>query len=227
MVMIGKNARLRSGATVLPFGAPALACGAAAVIALTGCSSGGSGGSGSSGSGGGGSAKSGSAPSWAAVLGPGVTVTEPATAPEGNDSPGSVMTDVADALNKKDLTLLCKAMPPSRQPQCQSEAKGLTQSQLNAEVGTISNFKIGYIVVHGTQAIGGDTGKECNPDTKSCFSNSDPAAIFDTNKKPFASLWKTVTTATNGATEYTLTPMTEISGKWYLYAPPSSSSATP
>lgn len=199
MVTIGRKTRAKAGLA-------AAACGAA-VVALVGCSSGG----------GSVSATSKSAPSWASSLGSGVTVSSPGTAPTGNDTPGSVMTDVADGLNQKNISDLCNALPPSDSPKCLSEYKGLSKSQLDSGLGTIANFKIGYIVVKGTQAIAGDTGKECNPDTKKCFSNSDPAAIFDSNKGDFATLWKTVTTATNGTTEYTLTPLTQINGKWYLY----------
>jgi hypothetical protein len=203
MVKMGRKTRARAGAAVL-------ACGAAAV-ALAACSSGGPV-----------SATSGSAPSWAPVLGSDVMVTSPGTAPAGNDSPGSVMTDVANGLNQKNISDLCKALPPSQSPKCQSEYKSLSKSQLNSGLGTISNFMIGYIVVKGTQAIAGDTGKECNPGTKKCFTNSDPAAIFSSNKGNFAALWKTVTTATNGTTDYTLTPLTQVNGKWYLYTTPTS-----
>jgi hypothetical protein len=205
MVTIGRKTRARTGAA-------AAACGAAAAVALVGCSSGG----------GSVPATSKSAPSWAAALGSGVTVISPGTAPTGNDTPGSVMTDVANGLNQKNISDLCNALPPSDSPKCQSEYKSLSKSQLDSGLGSITNFKIGYIVVKGTQAIAGDTGKECNPDTKKCFSNSDPAAIFSSNKGNFAALWKTVTTATNGTTAYTLTPLTQINGKWYLYANPAS-----
>lgn len=204
-------------------GAAMLACGAAAVIALTGCSSGGSGSTSTGGTSTTAPAQGSDAPSWASALGSGVTVTPPGTAPEGNDSPGSVMTDVADGLNQKNPTLLCGALPPNSQSSCRSGYKSFTKTELNSRLGSISNFKIGYIVVDGTQAVAGDTGRECGPENTKCFSNSDPAALFKANKQPFANFWKTVISASNGSTTYTLTPLSEVNGKWYLYVPASSS----
>lgn len=233
MIPMGTIVRAKTGAAIL-------ACGAAAVIALTGCSSGGSGSSGTSGSGSGGSGSgSGSgasagassapasppapaapaAPAWAAALGPGVTITPPETTAPGTTSPGAVLTAFAEGVSARNVQEICGVI--ANQAACLSDLRKMTQSQLG-QLGTIKNFKLGYVAVMKTsagnaEALVGNTGSNCVPGEKpGCVTNNDPAAIFDGNAKPFAALWKAQVAATNSpANAYSLNPCVEIGGKWY------------
>ena len=71
-------------------------------------------------------------------------------------------------------------------------------------------------------ALVGATGTFCVPNANpECYTNSDPAAIFSTQKS-FSSLW----TATNSSSSssqnaYSLVPCVEVSGPWYVYSPSS------
>jgi hypothetical protein len=204
-------ARARAGAVVL-------ACGTAALVALTGCSSSSSGSSAAGGS----SASaapspSSSAPAWAAALGPGVTVVAPQTAAPGNDSPGAVMTGSVDSLTSRKLTGMCVYVPPGSQSKCRAAFGSASMSQIAAQMPTFKNFGIGYVAIDGTKALVGETGKVCDSATHGCYSNSDPAAIFSSGK-PFSSLWSTAvaeTESTSDSNKYSLSPCVEIGGKWY------------
>ena len=204
-------ARPRAGAVVL-------ACGTAALVALTGCSS-----SSSSSSVAGGStasaapSPSSSAPAWAAKLGPGVTVVAPETAAPGNDSPGAVVAGFVDSLRAKKFTGLCAYMPPGSQSKCRTVFGSANADQMAAQMPTFKNFSIGYVAIHGTKALVGETGKVCDPVAHGCYSNSDPAAIFS-GGKPFSSLWSTAVAEINSSSDsnkYSLSPCIEIGGKWY------------
>jgi hypothetical protein len=207
-------ARARAGAMVL-------ACGTAALVVLTGCSSGSS----SSSAAGGSTASaapspspSSSAPAWAAALGPGVTVVAPGTAAPGNDSPGAVITGWVDSLtSKKKVTGMCAYVPPGSQSKCRTTFGSVNMSQITAQMPTVKNFGVGYVAIDGTKALVGETGKVCDSATHGCYSNSDPAAIFSSGK-PFSSLWKTAAAEANSSSNsnaYSLSPCVEIVGKWY------------
>jgi hypothetical protein len=206
-------ARARAGAVVL-------ACGTAALVALTGCSS-----SSSSSSVAGGSttsaapSPSNSEPAWAAALGPGVTVVAPGTAAPGNDSPGAVMTGFTDAMTSKKFSKLCSYALPSSKSQCQAVASEVAGNKsVAAQMPFAKNPGLGYVVIDGTKALVGTTGTYCAPgQSPKCFTNNDPAAIFSSGKS-FASLWKTAVAeanASNSANTYTLAPALKIGGKWY------------
>jgi hypothetical protein len=169
-----------------------LACAATALAVVTSCSSS-------------------SAPSWAAGLGSGVTVQSPAQVPPGNDSPGAAVAGVIAATTAKRYVDICDYAEPSVQAECKQDMTGIPAS---AEQ-TVKNGKIGYIAIHGDEALVGTTGTFCAPtETPKCFTNNNPAAILSSGK-PFATLW---TEANNTASDnvYTLAPCIKVDGKWYL-----------
>jgi len=200
------------------------ACGAVMLLWLTGCGSGSGIGPGAShsptGSGSAsasGSQTSGSEPSWAAALGPGVTVVPPGTTPPGHESPGGVMQAVANEVDTGTPEQLCAYFPPSYQPQCRQAEAG----QPGEGPNTMQHFALGYVAIDGGHALVGYTATSCLSSGR-CYTNSDPAAIFDSGK-PFATLWPEAIASENSSTYgYGLSPCVKVGSDWYLY-PPSSS----
>lgn len=196
------------------------ACGAIAVVAgaVAGC---GSSGSGTPGGSAGGSVAASAKPSWASALGSGVTIDAPESVSPGNGSPQAVVAGIAAAENSGNYTSVCQYYVPSTQSQCTSQisaAVSASPSAVASAVGHATNFGIGYTVIHGTEALVGTTGKFCA--SGSCFTNTDPAAIFFTGKS-FTDLWSDASNDDSSNT-YSLAPCTEVDGKWYVYSPSTS-----
>jgi hypothetical protein len=155
---------------------PLGACALTAVLAATGCSSGG----GSAGN---------SQPSWATSLGSGVTIIPPGPASPTNDSPNGVMVGVVKAITTGPFIDFCKYEQPSEQSSCKSTFGQVTKAEVANQLPTFKNFALGYTAVDGTKALIGITGTICVPNQKpSCYTNKDPAAVLDSGK-PFATLW--------------------------------------
>jgi hypothetical protein len=215
--MINNRGMARAGAAML-------ACGTAALLALTGCSSGSSSSSAAGGATGATGAAasaaaspSSSAPSWASALGSGVTVVAPGTAAPGNDSPGAAITGFIDALDAKKYSAVCPYALPSVQSQCRTALGSVSPSVLAPHMPFAKNAGLGYVAIDGTEALVGTTGEYCAPgQTPECFTNNDPAAIFNSGKS-FSALWKAAVAATNSNSTnvYALFPCQEVGGKWY------------
>jgi hypothetical protein len=154
-----------------------------------------------------------STPSWASALGPGVTVQSPAQPAPGHGSPAALVAGIFSAVASKHYPAECSYVEPSQQSGCASGVGALTSSTAPYS----QNAAIGYVVIHGDEALVGSTGKFCVPGQKpECYTNNDPAAIFASNKKSFSALW---TEQNNVSSEnvYSLAPCIKINGKWYLY----------
>jgi hypothetical protein len=176
-----------------------LTCGLAGLLAAAGCSS----------------TSQTALPSWASALGAGVTVTAPARVAPGDGSPGAAVEGVLDAFAAKRYTAECAYLEPSAQAPCASGAAQLS----SGSAPYTKNAAIGYVAIHGDEALVGTTGTFCSPDqTPQCFSNRDPAAIFSSGK-PFSALWAEAN-KTSSQNAYMLVPCIEVGGKWYVYAPP-------
>ena len=187
-----------------------------AVIALAGvtaCSSGGSSSPGTSASGTG-RGTAGASPSWARSLGSGVTVTPPGDSAAG--SPGAVLASAIAAIKAGSYAKICDYLEPSQQSRCRAVLGSAQASAVATAMPTFKNLTVSYTATDGTRALVGITGTICSPEQKpSCVTNDDAAAIFDGGKK-FAVLWVEAVSSTSIA--YSLTPMIEISGKWYGYS---------
>jgi hypothetical protein len=187
---------------------------AAAAFGLTACSSAASGGAPGPAptSGAATAAAAAPAPSWAAGLGTGVSVTAPGSVQPGNDSPGAAVSGEINALNTKNFAALCPYQLPNVQDKCKAAASAAPTDQLPFA----TNPQLGYVAISGTKALVGTTGKFCSPgQTPECYSNSDPAAIFSGGKS-FGDLW-TQTLNNSSSTSYSLVPVEQISGHWYVY----------
>jgi len=198
------------------------ACGVAGVLALVGCSSGGSSSSSAASAPASGSPTASTSPiastsasgqpSWAASLGAGVTVTSPQAFSPGNDSPGAAVQGELSALASKKPTTLCDYQQPSAQARCKAGIGQVPADQLPFA----SNTAIGWVAIQGTKALVGTTGKYCTPgQAPECFTNSDPAAVF-ASAKAFSQLWADA--AKSPANSYSLAPCVQVAGKWYIYA---------
>jgi hypothetical protein len=209
------------------------ACGviAALAVSVAGCSSGGSstpsggatpntsvGASTAAAAAGGG----GATPSWAAALGSGVTVVPPASTSPGLGSPqAAVAGDVADIESGQYLAD-CAYVVPDEQSECKSSISSvqasLGPSALASAAGTVTKFGLGYTAIDGDEALVGTTGTFCSSgsgSSPSCFTNTDPAAIFSSGKS-FATLWTEANSSNNSSSVYSLAPCKEVDGKWYL-----------
>lgn len=177
--------------------AAGLLAGGVGLLALTGCSSGGSGGSAASG---------GAQPSWASSLGAGVTVSPPGSVSPGHDSPAAAVAGEVAATNAKDTKTMCDFYTPAFQSQC----KGGGGDTSGLPTFTVSQF--GYVAVNGDKGLVGMVGKFCSGGK--CFSNADPEALFKDGKS-FAQQWDAAQKSTSS--EYSLTPVIQVGGKWYIY----------
>jgi hypothetical protein len=156
-----------------------------------------------------------SPPPWAAALGTGVTIAGPATVAAGNGSPGAVLQGLNAALTDKRYLTECPYLEPGAQALCRKDFASASGG--GGEYA--KNTGIGYVAIDGDKALVGTTGTYCIPLLKpTCVTNNDPAAIFETNKEPFGTLWAEQNKLSNNLTAnvYTLAPCVEIGGKWYL-----------
>jgi hypothetical protein len=188
--------------------AASLVAGGVGLLALTGCSSGGSSGSTSSGGQAAGGSGAGAQPSWASSLGAGVTVSQPGSASPGHDSPAAAVAGEVAALNAKDTKTACDYYTPAFQAQC----KGGGGSTSDLPTFAVTTF--GYTAVNGDKALVGMTGNFCSSPNKGCFTNTDPASLFKDGKS-FAQQWDAAQKSTSS--EYSLTPVIQVGGKWYIY----------
>jgi len=172
-----------------------LACGVAGLVAASGCGSG-------------------SGPSWAPALGPDVTVTAPARVAPGHGSPGAAIAGLFAAISARRYAAACGYVEPAGQAACRaSEAEPASQQSAR-------NAAIGYVAVHGDQALVGSTGTFCVPaERPRCFTNTDPAALLSGGKS-FGTLWAQADRATS-SNVYKLAPCVKIGGRWYLHLPSS------
>jgi hypothetical protein len=198
---------------------------AAVALAMAGCGSSGTSTPSVSGGTAGGAASSAApavaTPSWAAGLGSGVTVYGPGSAAPGNGSPEAVVTGVVKAELAGDYTATCAYFAPSFQSECKlgmaAEASA-SPSAMASSIGTVTNFAVGYVVVHGDQALVGTTGKFCA--SGSCYTNTNPAALLSSGKS-FSALWSEAVGSESSSSAYALAPVSKIGGKWYIYSPSS------
>jgi hypothetical protein len=197
---------------------------AAVAVAASGCSSSGSSAASGSVTGSAVAATSSSStsanPSWAAGLGPAVTVVPPTSATAGNGSPQAVVTGVATVEDAGNYTSVCTYYAPNTQSECKSQVSAevsASPSAMASQVGTIKNLAIGYTAIRGNEALVGATGTFCA--SGKCSTNADPAALFSSGKT-FSALWAEADN--QNASVYSLAACTKVDGKWYVYQPTSS-----
>jgi len=98
----------------------------------------------------------------------------------------------------------------------------VTPAMARSQLPTLKNVQLGYVVIDGTKALIGYTGTVCVPGkTPSCFTNNDPANLFNSGKS-FATLWSEAQSSASNV--YSPNPVVQINGSWYAYTPGSSGS---
>ncbi len=212
------------------------ACGVIAALVVAGCGSSGTAGSGSSGtagSGSGGTAGSGSGassgaggtstlPSWAAALGPGVTLEGPTENAAAGTPQAAVKAYVAALTSGANPSSACAYLIPSAQSSCESS---ITKAAQQGEDITYSyrSFGLGYTAIDGTQALVGSTyskfcvqatSRTCAPDI------TDPKTVFASGVS-FANLWAQTQQGNRASGSFSPVPCIVLNGKWYVDAPSS------
>jgi hypothetical protein len=184
------------------------ACGVLAVlavaVAVAGCGSGGSGGA----------VDAGVVPTWAAGLGPGVTLEVPTSQP-ANGTPQATVYSYMHELTSSTVGRACGYLIKSSQMPCLGGMYEAVEQGINISY-SYKSFALGYTAVDGAQALVGTTYTQlcrkiqtqtCSPD------NTDPAALLDSGKS-FADLWTQSQHA--NSSEYFLFPCVEVDGTWYI-----------
>jgi hypothetical protein len=159
-------------------------------------------------------------PVWASALGPGVVVLPPAPAASGHGSPGAAYQGVVDAIERRNLELMCQYFQPSFQAVCRRGFK----DGMGSSTPSFKNFALGYTAVEGKQALVGWTGTSCVPTQHPlCLTNVNPAALF-VSHHTFKVLWaQAIASATSNQNinNYALTPSVKVGTRWYTYLPAS------
>jgi hypothetical protein len=158
-------------------------------------------------------------PGWERALGSGVAITAPAATAAGHGSPGAALQGEVDAIESGKAAATCPYFAPASQPGCRAAFAGGP-----ASLGvSVSHFALGYVAIRGSEALVGSTGKYCAAaQTPECTTNANPAAVFARGKS-FTALWtESISQDSSGAANaYSLAPCVRVSGRWYVYAPPS------
>jgi hypothetical protein len=155
-------------------------------------------------------------PSWAAALGAGVTVTPPSSNPPADtSSPGGVVKAELAAFTSGRLAAMCNYLEPAVQARCSSAVAGQT------DTGALyTNFALGYIASKGTQALVGTLGTDCEPNASpTCVTNSDPAAVFSSDKTFDLLYSEAVASQSSSGHAYALIPCVKVGSNWYVYLP--------
>jgi hypothetical protein len=158
-------------------------------------------------------------PGWAHALGSGVVVTAPSVTEAGHGSPGAALQGEVSAIDSGKPAAACAYFPPDSQPGCKA---AFAASSASAGV-SVRHFALGYVAVRGAEALVGSTGRYCAvAQTPECTANANPAALFERGKS-FAALWaEAISEDSSGVTNaYSLAPCVRVSGRWYIYSPPS------
>jgi hypothetical protein len=158
-------------------------------------------------------------PSWERALGGGVAITAPAATAAGHGSPGAALQGEVDAIESGKAAAACPYFAPASQPGCRAAF-----ADASASPGvSVSHFAVGYVAIRGSEALVGSTGKYCAAgQTPECTTNANPAAVF-AGRKSFTALWTEAISQDSGgaANAYSLAPCVRVSGRWYVYTPPS------
>jgi hypothetical protein len=160
-----------------------------------------------------------SGPSWAASLGPNVTIVSPRSAEGGTNSPGALVKSYVTVANSGKISGLCQFVEPAGTSACDKALAAASGSN----GALLSHFALGYVAIDGDRAVVGLTGTNCNPTEKpTCSTNRDPAALFSSGRS-FAALYAQAVASQNPDTannDYSLAPCVRVDGKWYIEVPP-------
>lgn len=144
---------------------------------------------------------------WLVPLGYGVGVTAPLSVRPGTDSPADAAAGFYDAFYEQRFGAACGYVVPWEQASCPVL---LRESAGSAD--TLHTPAIGFQVVKGSRALVTMTGLLCRTAT-GCVGQHNTHWIFGMYYS-FDTLW--TLTARHGGNPLTVTPFTEVAGRWYL-----------
>ena len=156
------------------------------------------------------------APTWAASLGQGVTITKPGSQPApGTASPGGVVEAQFAAVDGGHLAQGCAFFQPAVQMKCSAASVDLPPSSIQDQIS------LGYIAVKGTQALVATVGTDCQSDTRpKCITNRNPAT-FLSSRHTFSALYASaVASESSPVHKYSLITCVKVGSQWYVYEPP-------
>jgi hypothetical protein len=149
---------------------------------------------------------------WLFALGAGVNASAPQTVRPGTDSPADAAAGFYDAFYEQRFATACDYVPPAQQANCPVL---LRKSRGSAD--TLRSPAIGFVVIKGNEALVTMTGLLCRTAT-GCVGQHNARWIF-ADSYTFDRLWSL--TATQGGNPLTVTPCSQVAGRWYLDLTPS------
>ena len=151
---------------------------------------------------------------WLFALGAGVSASAPQTVRPGTDSPADAAAGFYDAFYEQRFATACDYVAPAQQANCPVL---LRKSRGSAD--TLQSPAIGFVVIKGNEALVTMTGLLCRTAT-GCVAQHNAHWIFG-DSYTFDRLWSL--TATQGGNPLTVTPCTQVAGRWYMDLTPSAS----
>jgi hypothetical protein len=151
---------------------------------------------------------------WLFALGSGVSASAPESVQPGTDSPADAAAGFYDAFYARRFAAACDYVAPAQQANCLAL---LRKSSGSAD--SLDSPAIGFVVIKGNEALVTMTGLLCRTAT-GCVGQHNAHWIFGASRT-FDGLWSL--TASQGGNPLTVTPVTEVAGRWYLDLRPSPS----
>jgi len=151
---------------------------------------------------------------WLFALGAGVSAGAPASVQPGTSSPADAAAGFYDAFYAQRLTAACGYVAPAQQANCP-----VLLRESGGSADSLHSPAIGFVVIKGTEALVTMTGLLCHA-TAGCSAQHNAHWIFGASCT-FDRLW--ALTAREGGNPLTVTPLTQVAGRWYVDLTPSAS----
>ena len=151
---------------------------------------------------------------WLFALGPGVSASAPESVQPGTDSPADAAAGFYDAFYARRFAAACDYVAPAQQANCLALLR-----KSGGSADSLDSPAIGFVVVKGNEALVTMTGLLCRTAT-GCVGQHNAHWIFLTSRT-FDQLWSLTTS--QGGNPLTVTPFTNVAGRWYLDLRPSAS----
>jgi hypothetical protein len=149
---------------------------------------------------------------WLFALGPGVSASAPESVQPGTDSPADAAAGFYDAFYAKRFAAACDYVAPAQRANCPALLR-----QSGGSADSLDSPAVGFVVIKGSEALVTMTGLLCRS-AAGCIAQHNAHWIFG-DYRTFAQLWSL--TASQGGNPLTVTPFTEVAGRWYLDLRPS------
>jgi hypothetical protein len=149
---------------------------------------------------------------WLVTLGAGVSASAPLSVQPGTDSPADAAAGFYDAFYEQRFATACDFVAPAQRASCP-----VLLSESTGSADTLDTPAIGFVATKGDRALVTMTGLLCRP-AAGCVAQHNAHWSFGMSYH-FDTLWSL--TARSGGNPLTVTPFTEVAGRWYLDLTPS------